>query len=63
MNPLLQNTSERGADIARGESATVDSFHLHIVHGELVQPNLDLDRTSNLLAIDDETEFGADKTA
>jgi hypothetical protein len=32
-------------------------FRLHTVRGKLVQPNLDLDRMSALLALDDETEF------
>ena len=35
-----------------------EPFRLHTVRGRLVQPNLDLDRTSALLADDDEAEFG-----
>jgi len=33
-------------------------FRLHTVRGRLVQPNLDLDRTSALLLDDDESAFG-----
>jgi hypothetical protein len=32
-------------------------FQLHTVRGQLVQPNLDLDRTSALLVADDEAEY------
>ncbi len=45
------------AQLARKQSPAALPFRLHTVRGKLVQPNLDLDRTSALLAIDDETEF------
>ena len=45
------------AHLARKESAPAPPFQLHTVRGRLVQPNLDLDRTSALVAIDDEAEF------
>jgi hypothetical protein len=34
-------------------------FHLHTVAGKLVQPGLDLDRTSALEVFDDELKFAA----
>jgi hypothetical protein len=71
--PVLQSAkrlaSERGvtlsvvledavrALLARKQSPVAAPFRLHTVRGRLVQPDLDLDRTSNLLAIEDETEF------
>ena len=33
------------------------NFHLHTVRGKLVQPQLDLDRTSALVALDDEAGY------
>ena len=45
------------AQLARKQSVATPPFRLHTVRGKLVQPNLDLDRTSALLAIEDETEF------
>jgi len=35
------------------------SFSLHTVRGELVNPNLDLDRTSRLIELDDQAHFEA----
>jgi hypothetical protein len=46
------------AQLARKESAAAPSFRLHTVRGRLVRPDLDLDRTSALLALDDEATFG-----
>jgi hypothetical protein len=45
------------AQLSRKESPTAPPFRLHTVRGKLVQPNLDLDRTSALVAIEDEAEF------
>jgi hypothetical protein len=46
------------AQLARKESAAAPPFRLHTVRGRLVLPDLDLDRTSALLALDDEAGFG-----
>jgi hypothetical protein len=45
------------AQLARKQSTPDLPFQLHTVRGRLVQPNLDLDRTSALVALDDEAEF------
>ncbi|MGA2712460.1 MAG: hypothetical protein ABSG41_05070 [Bryobacteraceae bacterium] len=71
--PLLRSArrqaSERGvtlsalledalrAHLARKQSAPPLPFHLHTVRARLVQPNLDLDRTSALVVLDDEAQF------
>jgi len=39
------------------DPSTLPPFHLHTVRGQLVQPNLDLDRTSALLLADDESAY------
>ena len=73
-DPLLENArsaaqiqgltlSELLADALRkhlaGERpAAAQKFRLHTVRGKLVNPNIDLDRTSALLVADDEAEFG-----
>ena len=41
----------------RSRSASRPRFHLHTVSGKLVDPQLDLDRTSALLALEDEVQF------
>ena len=43
--------------LARKPSQVVAPFRLHTVRGKLVQPELDLDRTSVLETIDDESKF------
>jgi hypothetical protein len=45
--------------LARKPSATAKPFRLHTVRGKLVQPELDLDRTSALIILDDEFDFAA----
>jgi hypothetical protein len=45
------------AQLNRKQSPPAPPFRLHTVRGKLVQPNLDLDRMSALLALEDETEF------
>jgi len=50
------------ADADSPKEAASDSFHLHTVSGELVQPNLDLDRTSALLVAEDELAYFAPKS-
>ena len=72
-DPLLRTAKRRAADLHvtlseviedalrasffRAASQAVPPFQLHTVHGRLVQPGLDLDRTSALLALDDELQF------
>lgn len=71
--PLLESTkrraTERGVtlsavieDALRGHLTAKPSknppFRLYTVRGRLVHPELDLDRTSALLAADDETNYG-----
>jgi hypothetical protein len=76
-DPLLHNAKKRAADrgvtlsaivedalrkdLAHDRSAPGEPFHLYTVRGRLVQPGLDLDRTSALLTADDEAEFGGGK--
>ena len=75
--PLLQNAKRRAAErgvtlsvvvedalrsqLAAKASKSDDPFHLHTVRGRLVKPDLDLDRTSELLVRDDEAEFTSGK--
>jgi hypothetical protein len=72
-DPLLDNAkrhaSERGITLgalmedalrsyfAAVQRAEVRPFKLHTVRGWLVNPALDLDRTSALLALDDEEQY------
>ena len=72
-DPLLDNAKRRAAergitlgalleDALRAYLATADRagtrpFRLHTVRGRLVDPSLDLDRTSALLVLDDERGF------
>jgi len=39
-------------------NSSASGFRLHTVRGKLVNPDLDLDRTSSLILADDEAEFG-----
>jgi hypothetical protein len=73
--PLLENAkqcaAERGVTLsalledalrcllARTPSSSVPAFHLHTVRGKLVDPKLDLDRTSALVVLEDEASFRA----
>jgi hypothetical protein len=43
--------------LARKPSAAAAPFQLHTVAGNLVQPELDLDRTSAIETLDDELKF------
>jgi hypothetical protein len=72
--PLLHNAKRRAADRGVTLSALVEdalrnhlaarppksatAFKLHTVRGRLVRPNLDLDRSSALVTLDDESDFG-----
>jgi hypothetical protein len=44
--------------LLRSDEVAPPPFQLHTVRGQLVQPNLDLDRTSALLVADDESAYG-----
>ena len=44
--------------LASTNEAAAQPFKLHTVRGRLVQPQLDLDRTSALLMADDESVYG-----
>jgi hypothetical protein len=77
-DPLLENAKrhavERGITLgalmedalrsyfAAVQQTEVRPFRLHTVRGRLVNPALDLDRTSALLALDDEQEFSNRKS-
>lgn len=43
------------AFLAKQSDKPQEPFSLHVVHGQLVDPNVDLDRTSELLLADDLT--------
>jgi hypothetical protein len=71
--PLLKNAKKRAAergvtlsavvqdalrnDLARNAKANTARFQLHTVSGRLVRPELDLDRTSVLVTMDDEAAY------
>jgi len=73
--PLLRNAKRRASERGVTLSAVVEDalryllaarpkgpetpFRLHTVRGRLVQPDLDLDRTSALVTLDDESDFTA----
>ena len=42
---------------ARNPPSSVPAFRLHTVRGKLVDPNMDLDRTSALVVMEDEASF------
>jgi hypothetical protein len=72
-DPLLENAkrlaAERGITLSellqdvlrqllsRKPASSVPAFRLHTVRGRLVNPNLDLDRTSALIVAEDEASF------
>jgi hypothetical protein len=72
--PLLRNAKRRAAEqgitlsklledalrrqMAQKPPVRPRTFRLHVVHGKAVRPGLDLDRTSALIAAEDEIEFG-----
>jgi len=74
-DPLLENAKRRAAErnitlsgliedalrahLARPVGPAPGAFRLHTVRGKVVDPNLDLDRTSALVAADDEAEYRA----
>ena len=71
--PLLENAkqcaAERGVTLsalledalrcllARNPSSSVPAFRLHTVRGKMVDPHLDLDRTSAFVVMEDEASF------
>lgn len=71
--PLLRNAKQRAAErgvtlsvvledalrshLAAKPARPETPFRLHTVHGRLVRPDLDLDRTSELITADDELAF------
>jgi hypothetical protein len=72
--PLLETTKRRAAargvtvsvviedalrsHLAASKTTPAPPFRLHTVRGKLVNPDLDLDRTSALIAMDDEAAYG-----
>ena len=72
-NALLENAKQLAAErritlsalledalrcqLALHTPSSASSFRLHTVLGKLVNPNLDLDRTSHLVELDDEARF------
>ena len=44
--------------LSRSNEVAPPPFQLHTVRGQLVQPNLDLSRTSALIVADDEAFYG-----
>jgi hypothetical protein len=71
--PLLENAKRRAAErgitlsalvedavrdhLAAAQSPPPPPFRLHTVSGKLVNPRLDLDRTSALTILDDESQY------
>ena len=76
-DPLLRNAKQRAAErhttlsgliedalrahLARPDKPVPSSFRLYTVRGRLVNPRLDLDRTSALVAADDEAAYSRPK--
>jgi len=76
--PLIQNAKRRASERGVTLSALVEDalrshlaarlkrsqgpFRLHTVRGRLVRPELDLDRTSALVVLDDESHFGRERS-
>ena len=74
-DPLLENTKQyaeqRGTTVSaviedalrlllsQASAAPIPSFKLHTVKGRLVDPNRNLDRISELIALDDEEDYQA----
>ena len=74
-DPLLENTKQyaeqRGTTVSnvvedalrlllsQSSAAPVQPFKLHTVKGRLVDPNRNLDRISELIALDDEEDYQA----
>jgi hypothetical protein len=75
--PLLENAKKRAdvlritlsvvvqdalrSHLSRNPDPAAGKFQLHTVRGKLVRPDLDLDRTSALIALDDEAAYAAGK--
>ena len=75
-DPLLENAKQyaeqRGITVSsviedalrlllsHSSAAPAPPFKLHTVKGRLVDPNLNLDRISELIALDDEEDYRAD---
>jgi hypothetical protein len=75
--PLLENAKKRAAELRVTLSVVVQDalrshlvfrsapagqkFRLHTVRGRLVRPDLDLDRTSALVTLDDESAYSGGK--
>ena len=57
LNAFLEDAVR--AQLARDNGGPAPPFRLHTVRGKLVQPGLDLDRTSALVALDDESAFAS----
>jgi len=55
LNQLLEDALRRR--LAERRTSSAKPFRLHTVRGKLLNPNLDLDRTSALIAADDEAEY------
>ena len=76
--PLLANAKERAGErgitlsaliedalrkaLADARPAAAPPFRLHTVRGTQVNPNLDLDRTSALIALDDEDDYSGQRS-
>lgn len=75
-DPLLENAKRRAAargvtlsdvveDALRSHLMSTETaappFRLHTVRGRLVNPSLDLDRTSELVAMDDQAHYSTPK--
>ena len=72
--PLIENAKEYAAErgitlsvlvedalrclLAQNPAPSTPAFRLHTVRGRLVNPNLDLDRTSALVVMEDDAKFG-----
>jgi hypothetical protein len=55
LSAMLEDALRR--QLALRTPSTASRFRLHTVRGKLVNPNLDLDRTSQLDALDDQAQF------
>lgn len=72
LNDLRQQASESGVTLSeivqealtshldRKAARGASKFKLHTLRGRLVRPDLDLDRTSSLITLDDESAYTGD---
>ena len=57
----ISQGDSRGWKFDRGELHGNGEFQLHTVRGRMIRPDLDLDTTSSLIALDDERAYARNR--